>query len=103
MPDATAILAQMKATCEAATKGPWDEDGDGVTAGDDAVACCIERSADMRFIAAARTGWPRAIRALEVAREALDRIVAETRTEADFITAGRAKMKIDAILEGRDA
>jgi len=94
MPDATAILAGMKATCEAATKGPWDEDGNGVTAGDDAVACCIERSADMRFIAAARTGWPATIRALEVARTCIE--------VSDDIDKKHWLDEIDAILEGRD-
>lgn len=121
--DATAILAGMKAICEAATKGPWAvivEECDEYGCGRGEIFVDeIERSfhscewadpkdwerdeANADFCAAARTGWPATIRALKVAREALDRIVAETRTEADFITAGRAKMKIDAILEGRDA
>lgn len=105
--DATDILAQWEAICEAATKGDWLAFNERFN--DWIVYTCptprgrkrMDSREDAEFCAAARAGWPAAIRALRVAREAL--------MEASSLREPRAQERctegagdIDRILEGRD-
>jgi len=102
MPNLTEILDRIQAEADAATKGEWKEDGDGVTVGEDAIASCFQRAADVRFTAHARTNVPRLVAAMRVLVEAVERMSRESMDETMGLVADETLGEAQAILEGRD-
>lgn len=82
------------AICEAATPGPWElwqmhGPWQELRSGSFPIVACLQRE-DAKFVSAARTGWPEAIRRALASEERVDKLENELRMLHDIINSNKA-------------